>query len=62
MKKKVLVIFGSMSSEHEVSCISAANIIEYLDGEKYDIKRVGIDKNGIWYYYTGDIKNIRENR
>ena len=62
MKKKVLVIFGSMSSEHEVSCISAANIIEYLDEEKYDIKRVGIDKNGIWYYYTGDIKNIRENR
>ena len=35
MKEKILVIFGSMSSEHEISCISAGNIIYNLNKEKY---------------------------
>lgn len=61
MKEKVLVIFGSMSSEHEISCISASNVLENLDTEKYDISKIGIDKNGIWYYYTGNVENIKNN-
>ena len=28
------VIFGGQSSEHEVSCMSAVNIIEQIDKEK----------------------------
>lgn len=59
MKKNILVIFGGMSSEHEISCISAANVLEKLDKSKYIIKRVGIDKLGNWYYYEGDIHHIR---
>ena len=61
MKKKVLVIFGSMSSEHEISCISASNVLQNLDEEKYEIYKIGIDKQGVWYYYIGSIQNIENN-
>lgn len=62
MKEKILVIFGSMSKEHEISCISASNVIQNLDKNKYDVKMVGIDKKGIWCYYTGSVENVKENK
>ena len=34
MKKSVAVIFGGMSSEHEIRCISAKNIVEALDNSQ----------------------------
>lgn len=56
MKKiKVGVIFGGKSSEHEVSLMSARNIIDAIDKNQYQIVLIGIDKNGNWNYY--DIKN-----
>ena len=56
MKKiKVGIIFGGKSSEHEVSLMSAKNIIYAIDKKKYQIVLLGIDKNGNWNYY--DIKN-----
>ena len=59
--KKVLVIFGSMSSEHEVSCMSAANVIENINKEKYIVSMVGIDKQGNWYKYNRSLENIKNN-
>jgi D-alanine-D-alanine ligase len=56
MKKiKVGIIFGGKSSEHEVSLMSAKNIIYAIDKNKYQIVLLGIDKNGNWNYY--DMKN-----
>ena len=48
MKKNIVVIFGGRSSEHEVSCMSAANIIDCIDRERYDVTAVGITKEGEW--------------
>lgn len=62
MKEKILVIFGSMSKEHEISCISASNVIQNFDKNKYDVKMAGIDKKGIWCYYTGSVENVKENK
>lgn len=59
MKRSVLVIFGGISSEHEISCISAANVIDNLDRAKYIVKKIGIDKTGTWYYYEGNVHHIR---
>lgn len=59
-KLNVCVVFGGQSSEHEVSCISAASVIENLDKTKYDITALGITKEGEWYIYSGDILNIKE--
>lgn len=50
MKKQVALIFGGQSSEHEISCVSALNILEGLDKEKYDIHKIGITKEGRWLY------------
>ena len=40
-KKKIGLVFGGQSGEHEVSCVSAANVFRALDQNKYDIKLNG---------------------
>ena len=47
--KKVGIIYGGISTEHEVSKMSAASVIENLNKEKYDITKIYIDTNGKWY-------------
>ena len=47
-KRKLLVVFGGESSEHEVSCISAATIIKEADRDRFDLVLVGITKEGDW--------------
>ena len=42
------VIFGGQSSEHEISCMSASNIIQCIDAQRYNIILVGITKEGHW--------------
>ena len=58
MKKKIAVIFGGESTEHEVSVVSATSVIKHLDKEKYSILPVYIGKEGQWYYYTKPIEEI----
>lgn len=48
MKKRVVVIVGGRSSEHEVSLVSGATVIENIDAEKYDVKIIVISKDGEW--------------
>ena len=50
MKKNIAVIFGGQSSEHEISCLSAANVIEGLDKGKYEIHMIGITREGHWLF------------
>ncbi len=58
MKKlKLGVIFGGMSTENEVSCISGVSVIKNLNKDKYDIFPIYIDKNGKWF----EIQNLEEN-
>lgn len=47
-KKTIAVLFGGQSSEHEVSCVSAATIISNIDTEKYEVVLIGITKDGRW--------------
>ena len=49
MKKRVAVLFGGCSSEHEVSLLSASAILRNLSSERYEVLRVGITKEGAWY-------------
>lgn len=48
-KKRVGIIFGGRSAEHEISLLSAKNVIEAIDKNKYDVVLIGIDKQGKWY-------------
>lgn len=54
---KVAVIFGGLSTEHDVSKVSGSAVLKNLDKGKYEITPVYIGKDGIWYKYT---KNVRE--
>lgn len=55
-KIKLGVIFGGMSTENEVSCVSANSIISNLDKEKYEIYPIFISKEGNWFK-VNDIEN-----
>lgn len=46
--KKIAVLFGGQSSEHIVSCMSAANVIEQIDTARYDLLLIGITEDGHW--------------
>lgn len=58
-KKNLCVLFGGCSSEHEVSCVSAATVVKALDKDKYDITLIGITKEGHWLY-TDSVENIED--
>lgn len=47
-RKKVAVLYGGQSGEHEISVISASSVMENLDDAKYDIVPVFITKHGKW--------------
>ncbi len=47
-KKRVGILFGGKSAEHEVSLQSAVNVVEAIDKEKYEMVLIGIDKTGQW--------------
>ncbi len=47
-KIKVAIIFGSRSVEHEVSIVTAMQVFENINREKYEIIPVYIDKSGRW--------------
>ncbi|MDR2096932.1 MAG: D-alanine--D-alanine ligase [Spirochaetaceae bacterium] len=47
-KKRVGILFGGCSAEHEVSLQSAKNIFEAIDIDKYEPVLIGIDKSGKW--------------
>ena len=57
-KIKLAVIFGGMSTEHDVSIVSGTSIIKNLNKEKYEIFPIYIDEDGNWYEYTKNIKEI----
>lgn len=48
MKRTVAVLFGGCSTEHEVSCMSAANIISQIDRDNWNVLLIGITKSGMW--------------
>ncbi len=58
-KKTVALLFGGVSSEHEVSCMSVSSVWENIDREKYEVLLIGITKNGEWRLYGGDVEKVR---
>lgn len=56
--KKILLLFGGNSTEHEISCKSAKSILENIDYTKYQVAVVGITKENDWYQYLDTISNI----
>jgi len=56
--KTVLVLFGGVSSEHDVSLVSAQSVIENIPKDKYQVLCAGITKDGRWLVYSGDVRKL----
>ena len=47
-KLRVGILFGGKSAEHEISLLSAKNVITAINKDKYEIFLIGIDREGRW--------------
>lgn len=48
-KKRLAILFGGVSVEHEVSLQSARNVYGAIDPAKFEVVLIGIDKQGRWH-------------
>jgi D-alanine-D-alanine ligase len=56
---RVALVFGGRSSEHAVSCATAASVMSALDPERYDVIPIGIAKDGSWVLAPNDPEPLR---
>ena len=47
-RHRVAVVFGGTSSEHGVSCLTAAGVLSALDRDRFDVVGIGITPTGRW--------------
>lgn len=57
-KIKVAVLFGGKSTEHEISIISAKNIVAAMPKDKYEPILIGINKQGQWLFQNESLELI----
>lgn len=57
---KIVVLFGGCSTEYSVSLQSSYSVMEALNPERYELIPMGITKEGNWFRYYGDIKQVPE--
>jgi D-alanine-D-alanine ligase len=53
-KPRVAVLFGGRSSEHAVSCVTAAGVLGAINRDKYEVIPIGIAKSGQWVLAAAD--------
>ena len=63
IRKNIILLFGGMSDEHEISIISSRSVFANYDKELYKIFNVGVSlQTGQFYYFEGssfpDIKTV----
>lgn len=56
---RVGVIYGGTSSEHSISCVSAGSVLGALDPERFEVVRIGIDRQGTWRLDEQDPARLR---
>jgi D-alanine-D-alanine ligase len=56
-RPRVAVLFGGRSSEHAVSCVTAAGVLGAIDQTKYEVIPIGIAKTGQWVLASGDTRD-----
>ncbi|MGH3473227.1 MAG: D-alanine--D-alanine ligase family protein [Nocardioidaceae bacterium] len=57
-KPRVAVVFGGRSSEHAVSCATAASVLSAIDRETYDVVPIGISVDGKWVLESDDAEHL----
>lgn len=47
-RRRLIVLFGGQSAEHDVSCTSARHVLAAIDPAKYAVEPIGISREGEW--------------
>ncbi|HEY0261199.1 MAG TPA: D-alanine--D-alanine ligase, partial [Lacisediminihabitans sp.] len=58
-KTRVALVFGGRSSEHEISCSTAAGVLSAIDRSRYDVIPIGITKDGAFTLQPDDAEALR---
>ena len=53
--RRLVVLFGGRSAEHEVSRVSAASVLAAVDRERYEVVPVLIEQDGRWSVEAADV-------
>lgn len=61
-KKRVGIIFGGRSGEHEVSLVSAKSVMEAIDRSRFEVVPIGITKEGRWIASGDPLKALQSGR
>ena len=51
---RLVVLYGGQSAEHDVSRVTARNVLAALDPGRYDVHLIGIARNGRWLQLQGE--------
>lgn len=54
----VAIIFGGISTEHDISLKSADNVVHQLPTDRFEPVLIGITREGAWLHYAGDVADI----
>jgi D-alanine-D-alanine ligase len=52
--KRIAIIYGGRSGEHEVSLVSAASILRHLDLDRFEPVLIGATREGPWYLQSDE--------
>jgi D-alanine-D-alanine ligase len=55
-RPRVAVVFGGRSSEHAISCVTAAGVLAAIDRDLWDVVPIGITPTGRWVLAGDDPK------
>ena len=58
-KPVVAVVFGGRSSEHAVSCATAASVLQAIDRDRFDVIPIGVTTDGRWLLLPDDPEPLR---
>ncbi|MDO5501122.1 MAG: D-alanine--D-alanine ligase family protein [Propionibacteriaceae bacterium] len=50
----VAIVFGGDSSEHQISCLTAASVMRAIDQQRYRVVGIGITRSGRWVHVPAE--------
>jgi D-alanine-D-alanine ligase len=48
-KPRIALLYGGRSAEHDVSIMSAGNVVRAIDATRYELVPIGVGRNGKWF-------------
>ena len=60
--KKILILFGGHSFEHDISVRSCKTIIDNIDKDRYEVSLCGISRKGEFYVYLDDFSILDKDK